>query len=83
MDEFIFHVHFILVTNFAYLHTLYFQDTMLKKPINPEEELRWISQEVRGYVEAVLNSLAANVPKLRPQSFQPSLDSLLHPALSY
>jgi len=56
---------------------------MLKKPINPEEELRWISQEVRGYVEAVLNSLAANVPKLRPQSFQPSLDSLLHPALSY
>ncbi|XP_039815219.1 dynamin-2A-like [Panicum virgatum] len=38
-------------------------DTMLKKPINPEEELRWISQEVRGYVEAVLNSLAANVPK--------------------
>jgi len=82
-DEFMFHVHFILVTNFAYFHTLYFQDTMLKKPINPEEELRWISQEVRGYVEAVLNSLAANVPKLRPQSFQPFLDSLLHPALSY
>ncbi|CAO2188250.1 unnamed protein product [Urochloa humidicola] len=39
-------------------------DTMLKKPVNPEEELRWISQEVRGYVEAVLQSLAANVPKL-------------------
>nr|XP_034598677.1 dynamin-2A-like isoform X1 [Setaria viridis] len=38
-------------------------DTMLKKPVNPEEELRWISQEVRGYVEAVLSSLAANVPK--------------------
>ncbi|XP_066331416.1 dynamin-2A-like isoform X2 [Miscanthus floridulus] len=38
-------------------------DTILKKPVNPEEELRWISQEVRGYVEAVLNSLAANVPK--------------------
>ncbi|KAJ1268475.1 hypothetical protein BS78_07G138300 [Paspalum vaginatum] len=35
-------------------------DTMLKKPMNPEEELRWISQEVRGYVEAVLSSLAAN-----------------------
>ncbi|CAL5019492.1 unnamed protein product [Urochloa decumbens] len=30
---------------------------------DPEEELRWMSQEVRGYVEAVLNSLAANVPK--------------------
>ena len=77
-----FHVHFILVTNFAYLHTLYFQDTMLKKPVNPEEELRWISQEVRGYVEAVLSSLAANVPKLRPQSFQPFLNSLLHPEMS-
>ncbi|CAL4998818.1 unnamed protein product [Urochloa decumbens] len=35
-------------------------DTSLKKPVNPEEELRWISQEVRGYVEAVLQSLAAN-----------------------
>jgi dynamin GTPase len=56
---------------------------MLKKPVNPEEELRWISQEVRGYVEAVLNSLAANVPKLRPQSFQPFMDSLLRPAMSY
>ncbi|KQJ98317.1 hypothetical protein BRADI_3g36167v3 [Brachypodium distachyon] len=39
-------------------------DTMLRKPVDPEEELRWISQEVRGYVEAVLSSLAANVPKL-------------------
>ncbi|XP_047074701.1 dynamin-2A-like [Lolium rigidum] len=39
-------------------------DTMLRKPADPEEELRWISQEVRGYVEAVLSSLAANVPKL-------------------
>uniref|UniRef100_K3YMR2 dynamin GTPase n=1 Tax=Setaria italica TaxID=4555 RepID=K3YMR2_SETIT len=58
-------------------------DTMLKKPVNPEEELRWISQEVRGYVEAVLSSLAANVPKLRPQSFQPFLGSFLRPAMSY
>ncbi|WZZ83712.1 hypothetical protein YC2023_104284 [Brassica napus] len=33
------------------------------KPVDPEEELRWMSQEVRGYVEAVLNSRAANVPK--------------------
>ncbi|KAH0913398.1 hypothetical protein HID58_036719 [Brassica napus] len=38
-------------------------DKMARKPIDPEEELRWMSQEVRGYVEAVLNSLAANVPK--------------------
>ncbi|KAJ6801385.1 dynamin-2A-like [Iris pallida] len=38
-------------------------DTMTRKPADPEEELRWMSQEVRGYAEAVLNSLAANVPK--------------------
>lgn len=37
---------------------------MNRKPVDPEEELRWMSQEVRGYVEAVLNSLAANVPKV-------------------
>lgn len=37
---------------------------MAKRPADPEEELRWMSQEVRGYVEAVLNSLAANVPKV-------------------
>lgn len=41
-----------------------FQDTMTRRPADPEEELRWMSQEVRGYVEAVLNSLAANVPKV-------------------
>lgn len=35
-----------------------------RRPADPEEELRWMSQEVRGYVEAVLNSLAANVPKV-------------------
>ncbi|KAL9451797.1 hypothetical protein AB3S75_013382 [Citrus x aurantiifolia] len=38
-------------------------DTMGRKPADPEEELRWMAQEVRGYVEAVLNSLNANVPK--------------------
>ncbi|CAN4110770.1 unnamed protein product [Withania somnifera] len=38
-------------------------ETMTRKPADPEEELRWMAQEVRGYVEAVLNSLAANVPK--------------------
>lgn len=37
---------------------------MTRKPADPEEELRWMAQEVRGYVEAVLNSLAANVPKV-------------------
>lgn len=35
-----------------------------QKPADPEEELRWMAQEVRGYCEAVLNSLAANVPKV-------------------
>ncbi|XP_065870561.1 dynamin-2A isoform X2 [Euphorbia lathyris] len=39
-------------------------DTMTRRPADPEEELRWMSQEIRGYVEAVLNSLNANVPKL-------------------
>ncbi|KAM7253167.1 hypothetical protein ACFE04_025785 [Oxalis oulophora] len=38
-------------------------DTMSRRPADPEEELRWMSQEVRGYIEAVLNSLGANVPK--------------------
>ncbi|KAK8919154.1 Dynamin-2A [Platanthera zijinensis] len=38
-------------------------ETMTRRPADPEEELKWMSQEVRGYVEAVLNSLAANVPK--------------------
>ncbi|WCJ18675.1 dynamin-like protein 6 [Euphorbia peplus] len=38
-------------------------DTITRRPADPEEELRWMSQEVRGYVEAVLNSLNANVPK--------------------
>ena len=33
---------------------------MTRRPADPEEELRWMSQEVRGYVEAVLNSLAAD-----------------------
>ncbi|KAL5854195.1 hypothetical protein ACOSQ4_003997 [Xanthoceras sorbifolium] len=38
-------------------------EKMARRPADPEEELRWMSQEVRGYVEAVLNSLGANVPK--------------------
>ncbi|KAL3687882.1 hypothetical protein R1sor_014191 [Riccia sorocarpa] len=37
--------------------------TYQRKPIDPEEDLRMMAQEVRDYVEAVLNSLAANVPK--------------------
>ncbi|KAF5457052.1 hypothetical protein F2P56_021187 [Juglans regia] len=44
-------------------HSDGYLDMMARKPADPEEELRWMSQEVRGYVEAVLNSLAANVPK--------------------
>ena len=49
---------------FGCLISFLFQDKMVRKPVDPEEELRWMSQEVRGYVEAVLNSLAANVPKV-------------------
>jgi hypothetical protein len=41
------------------------QITMARRPVDLEEELRLMAQEVRGYVEAVLNSLAANVPKVR------------------
>lgn len=37
--------------------------TVLRRPTDPEEDLRLMAQEVRDYVEAVLNSLAANVPK--------------------
>lgn len=35
--------------------------------MDPEEDLRMMAQEVRDYVEAVLNSLAANVPKVRSE----------------
>lgn len=38
--------------------------TVLRKTSDPEEDLRLMAQEVRDYVEAVLNSLAANVPKV-------------------
>jgi dynamin GTPase len=47
---------------------------MVRRPADPEEELRWMSQEVRGYVEAVLNSLAANVPKVRVLALFSSVD---------
>lgn len=38
-------------------------DTVVRRPTDPDEDLRLMAQEVRDYVEAVLNSLAANVPK--------------------
>lgn len=38
--------------------------TVLRKPSHPEEDLRIMAQEVRDYVEAVLNNLSANVPKV-------------------
>jgi len=31
--------------------------------VDPEEELRLLAQDMQDYVEAVLNSLAANIPK--------------------
>jgi dynamin GTPase len=37
--------------------------TVLRRPADLDEDLRLMAQEVRDYVEAVLNSLAANVPK--------------------
>nr|GEW84505.1 dynamin-2A-like isoform X1 [Tanacetum cinerariifolium] len=30
---------------------------MARKPADPEEELRWMAQEVRGYVEAVYSCI--------------------------
>ncbi|CAM6021470.1 unnamed protein product [Sphagnum balticum] len=36
---------------------------LLTRPADPEEDLKLMAQEVRDYVEAVLNSLAANIPK--------------------
>ena len=56
-------VYFSNSIDVSYIYFL--KDTMVRRPADPEEELRWMSQEVRGYVEAVLNSLAANVPKVR------------------
>lgn len=37
---------------------------MVRRPIDPDEDLKLMAQEVRDYVEAVLNSLAANIPKV-------------------
>ncbi|CAM6036117.1 unnamed protein product [Sphagnum compactum] len=39
--------------------------TVLRRPLDLEEELRLMAQEVRDYVEAMLNSLSANIPKVR------------------
>ncbi|KAF3332117.1 dynamin-2A-like isoform X1 [Carex littledalei] len=52
-------------------------DTMARRPADPEEELRWMSQEVRGYVEAVLNSLAANVPKVYTSQSNDKIEQLI------
>lgn len=38
--------------------------TVLRRPADPDEDLRLMAQEVRDYVDAVLNSLSANVPKV-------------------
>jgi dynamin GTPase len=38
-------------------------EPVFTRPLNPEEDLKLMAQEVRDYVEAVLNSLSANVPK--------------------
>jgi len=38
---------------------------MVRRPVDLEEELRMMAQEVCGYVDAIVNSLAVNVPKVR------------------
>ena len=58
------------MTTMTPCHSFLFKDTMARRPADPVEELRWMSQEVRGYVEAVLNSLSANVPKVNTCSFR-------------
>lgn len=37
---------------------------VLRRPADLDEDLRLMAQEVRDYVDAVLNSLSANVPKV-------------------
>jgi len=37
---------------------------ILRRPADLDEDLRLMAQEVRDYVDAVLNSLSANVPKV-------------------
>lgn len=44
--------------------------TVLRRPADLDEDLRLMAQEVRDYVEAVLNSLAANVPKVSSALYQ-------------
>ncbi|KAJ0822312.1 putative dynamin GTPase [Helianthus annuus] len=39
------------------------ESTRCGNDLYPEEERRWMAQEVRSYVEAVLNTLAANVQR--------------------
>ena len=51
-----------LIFNLSLIFFFTIQETMVGRPIDPEKELRMMAQEVRGYVEAVLNSPAANVP---------------------
>lgn len=49
-----------------FLETCFLQEmsTVLRRPVDSEEELRSMAKEVRDYVEAVLNSLCANIPKV-------------------
>jgi hypothetical protein len=57
----------ILVLGAGYLIFLILlqeMSTVLRRAVDPEEELRIMAQEVRDYVEAVLNSLSANIPKV-------------------
>ncbi len=39
--------------------------TVLRRSLDLDEELRLMAQELGDYVEAVLDSLSANTPKVR------------------
>jgi len=54
-----------LIFNLSLIFLFIIQETMVRRPVDLEEELRMMAQEVCGYVEAILNSLVANVPKVR------------------
>jgi len=51
--------------------------TVLRKASDPEEDFRLMAQEVRDYVDAVLNSLSANVPKVSSVNWNIAVVSFL------
>ena len=54
-----------VILNLSLILLFIIQETMVRSPVDPEEELRIMAKEVCSYVETILNSLATNVPKIR------------------